>query len=437
MILIISILILIISLLGCMLLHLDLVYGLLVGMFVFMAAAVRSGYTLKDVARMMRDGIRESFIVVGVLLIIGAMTGIWRGCGTIPLLVVYGTELIHPKLFILFAFLLPAAVSYLIGTSFGTSASIGVVMMLLCRMSSADPILTAGAVMSGIFFGDRASPASSCAHLNAHLTRTEIYGNVKLMLKDCLPALFITIGAYTFLSLKNPVLSVSTTILDQIQAQFTFTPWLLIPALIILIAPLFKVNIKAAMAVSILCASVMAVIIQKMGLTELIRTILLGFEAEGELETLLSGGGVRSMAHACIMIVISATYSGIFNGTQMLSGVESSLEKFSEKTSLPVMTLLTGLPMIMFSCNQTLALMLQVPLIRPIYEKRGISHEKLMLDLSDTTVLLSGLVPWCLACSMPLEMLNAEPACLPFAFFLYLPAITMLIRGSFRSFRAK
>lgn len=437
MILIISILILIISLLGCMLLHLDLVYGLLVGMFVFMAAAVRSGYTLKDVTRMMRDGIRESFIVVGVLLIIGAMTGIWRGCGTIPLLVVYGTELIHPKLFILFAFLLPAAVSYLIGTSFGTSASIGVVMMLLCRMSSADPILTAGAVMSGIFFGDRASPASSCAHLNAHLTKTEIYGNVKLMLKDCLPALFITIGAYTFLSLKNPVLSVSTTILDQIQAQFTFTPWLLIPALIILIAPLFKVNIKAAMAVSILCASVMAVVIQKMGLTELIRTILLGFEAEGELESLLSGGGVRSMAHACIMIVISATYSGIFNGTQMLSGVESSLEKFSEKTSLPVMTLLTGLPMIMFSCNQTLALMLQVPLIRPIYEKRGISHEKLMLDLSDTTVLLSGLVPWCLACSMPLEMLNAEPACLPFAFFLYLPAITMLIRGSFRSFRAK
>ena len=82
--LLISILILILSLLGCMLLHLDLVYGLLVGMFVLMAAAVRSGYTLKDVARMMRDGIRESFIVVGVLLIIGAMTGIWRGCGTIP-----------------------------------------------------------------------------------------------------------------------------------------------------------------------------------------------------------------------------------------------------------------------------------------------------------------------------------------------------------------
>ena len=426
--LIISILILIFSLLGCMLLHLDLLYGLLVGMIVFMTAAVRSGFALKDILRMMWNGIRESFIVVGVLLIIGAMTGIWRGCGTIPLLVVYGTELIHPKLFILFAFLLPMAVSYLIGTSFGTSASIGVVIMLLCRMSSADPVLTAGAVMSGIFFGDRASPASSCAHLNAHLTKTEIYGNVRLMLKDCIPALLITIGAYTFLSLKNPVLSVNTNILDRIQAQFTFTPWLLIPALIILIAPLFKINIKTAMAVSILCASVMAVAIQKMSLSGLIRTILLGYTAEGELGSLLSGGGVRSMVHACIMIIIPATFSGIFNGTQMLSGVESTLEKFSEKTSLPVMTLLTGIPLIMVSCNQTLALMLQVPLIRPIYEKRGISHGKLMLDLSDTTVLFSGLVPWCLACSMPLEMLNASPACLPFAFFMYLPALTMLFR---------
>ena len=426
--LIFSILILVISLMGCMLLHLDLVYGLLIGMFVFMAAALRSGFPLKDILRMMWEGIRESFIVVGVLLIIGGMTGIWRGCGTIPLLVVYGTELIHPKLFILFAFLLPMAVSYLIGTSFGTSASIGVVMMLLCRMSSADPVLTAGAVMSGIFFGDRASPASSCAHLNAHLTKTEIYGNVRLMLKDCVPALLITIGAYLLLSLKNPVLSVSTDILDRIRAQFTFTPWLLIPALIILVAPLFKINIKAAMAVSILCAAVMAAVIQKMGLSGLIRTIILGYEAEGELNALLGGGGVRSMAHACIMIIISATYSGIFNGTRMLSGMESTLEKLSEKTSLPVMTLLTGIPMIMFSCNQTLALMLQVPLIRPIYEKKGSSREKLMLDLSDSTVLISGLVPWCLACSMPLEMLNAPAACLPFAFFLYLPALTMLIR---------
>ena len=428
MVLIISILILILSLLACMTFHLDMIYGLLVGMAAFMTAAVWSGFALKDVLRMMWKGVRDSFIVIGVLLIIGAMTGIWRGCGTVQLLVVYGTELIHPKLFILFSFLLPMGVSYLIGTSFGTSATIGAVMMTLCSMSGADPLLTAGAVMSGIFFGDRASPASSCAHLNAYLTGTEIYRNVKLMLRDCIPATLITIGLYTVLSFLNPLKSVDTHILSGLREQFVLTPLLLIPAAIILIAPLVRMNIKAAMGISILCASLLAVFIQKMPVLQVLRILLTGFEAEGELRALLSGGGVTSMVHSCIMIMISATYSGIFNGTHMLSGAENMLERLSRKLSPFRITALTSLPLIMFSCNQTLALMLHSSLIRPLYEKKGISRDQMMLDLSNTTVVFSALIPWCLAASMPLEVLHVSPACLPLAFYLYVPALVALGR---------
>lgn len=423
-----SIILLILSLLGCMILKIDLVYGLLIGMAAFMAAAAHAGFRLKVILRMMWEGIRESFIVVGVLLIIGAMTGAWRAGGTIQQLVVYGTELIHPKLFILFAFLLPMAVSYLIGTSFGTAASIGVVMMTLCRMSGADPVLTAGAVMSGIFFGDRASPASSCAHLNAHLTKTEIYSNVKLMLKDCIPATLITIGIYAVLSFLNPLQSVDTHILNNLRSEFRLSPVLLLPALIILAAPFIKINIKYAMGISILCASIIALIYQKMSPAELLRTLILGYEGKGELGTLLNGGGVRSMAHGCLMILISATYSGIFNGTNMLSGAEAFLEKLTARFSLFQITAITGIPLIMFSCNQTLALMLHVPLIRPLYQKQGISNEQMMLHLANTTVLFSALIPWCLACSMPLEMLGVSAICIPLAFFLYLPAIVTLFR---------
>ena len=423
-----AILLLILSLLGCMILKLDLIFGLLVGMFAFMASAVHSGFSLKAILRMMWSGIRESFIVVGVLLIIGAMTGIWRGSGTIQLLVVYGTELIHPKLFVLFAFLLPSAVSYLIGTSFGTSASIGVVMMTLCRVNGANLLLTAGAVMSGIFFGDRASPASSCAHLNAYLTGTEIYGNVKRMLKDCVPAFLITVVLYTVLSFLNPVQVVDTQVLNSLRGEYNLSPLLLIPALIILIAPFIRMNIKAAMGISILLASVLAVSLQGMSAAELVRTLLLGYRAKGELSALLSGGGVKSMAHGCAMIVVSATYSGIFNGTNMLAAVETFLEKMTKRFTMLQITALTSFPMIMFSCNQTLVLMLQVPLLRPLYQKKGISNEKMMLDTADTTVLFSALVPWCLACSMPLEMLGASAGCIPLAFYLYLPAAVALLR---------
>lgn len=429
--LVFSVLLLIISLAGCMILRLDLIYGLLVGMLAFMGTAVKQGHDFRRVLGMMWTGIRESFIVVGILLIIGAMTGIWRGCGTVSLLVVWGTELIHPKLFILFAFLLPMAVSYLIGTSFGTAATIGAVMMTLCRVSGADPLITAGAVLSGIFFGDRCSPASSCAHLNAYLTGTEIYSNVKAMLKDCIPATLMTVSLYTVLSFLNPVQSVDMQILTVLREQFNLSPLLFLPALIILAAPFIKLNIKAAMGISICVSSVLAVTLQRMSISELLRTLILGFEARGDLSALLSGGGLRSMFHGCIMIIISATFSGIFNGTQMLSAAEEFLDRKSEKIPVFLMTVLTGIPLIMAACNQTLALMLHVPLMRPIYERKGLSSEKLMLDISNSTVLFSALIPWCIACSMPLEMMKASSACIPFAFFLYLPAIISLVRGCF------
>lgn len=424
----IAIALLIISLVGCMILHLDLIYGLLVGMVVFTAAALRAGFSFKAVIRMMWNGIREAFIVIGVLLLIGSLTGIWRGCGTIQLLVLYGTELIHPHFFILFAFLLPVAISYLIGTSFGTAGTIGVVMMTLCSISGADPILTGGAVMSGIYFGDRASPASSCANLNAYLTRTDLYKNVKLMLKDSLPAALITVVLYGVLSFMNPLQRVDTGVLDSLRADYNLSPLLLIPAVIVLAAPLFKLNIRIAIGLSIISASVLALTVQGMGFGELVRTLLFGYQAKGDLSEVLSGGGMFSMTHSMIMIVISATFSGIFNGTNMLSPLQDEFGKFAEKQTLLRMTALSGLPMIMFSCNQTLALMLQVPLIRPIYEKRGSDNERLMLDVSNTTVLFSGLVPWCLASSMPREVLGLSAACLPLAFYLYLPGLVSIVR---------
>ena len=98
------------------------------------------------------------------------------------------------------------------------------------------------------------------------------------------------------------------------------------------------------------------------------------------------------------------------------------------RLSLFQITALTGIPLIMFSCNQTLALMLHVPLIRPLYQKNGESKEQMMLHLANTTVLFSALVPWCLACSMPLEMLGVSPVCILLAFFLYLPAIATFFR---------
>ncbi len=425
---VVSILVLIASLVGCLISGIDVAYGLVVGMFAFMAAALKMGFGLKDVLKMMWNGVQESFIVVGILFLIGCMTGIWRGCATVQLMVVYGAELIDPKLFIFFAFLLCAAVSFLIGTSFGTAATIGVVMMTLCRVNGGNLLLTTGAVISGIYFGDRSAPTSSCAALVAHLTKTELYRNVRRMLTDILPALLLTSAVYFVLSLFYPLERVDIAILNEIRSSVRLTPWLLIPPLIVLLAPFVKLNIKAAIGLSIAAACVLALAVQKMSPLTVLKTLITGYEAEGTVGALLSGGGLFSMMHSNLLVVISATFSGIFNGTHMLAFADGLLERMSKKMTPYQITLLTGFPIIMFSCNQTLSLMLQAPLLKPLYEKQGLDNEQLMLDLSNTTALNAGIVPWCVAISNPLDILGGSSAAIPFAFLLYFPELVALIR---------
>lgn len=423
-----SVICLIVSMLVCIFAGISLSWGLLVGMFAFMSTALRMGHSLKSVLKMMWDGVRESLIVVVMLIIVGALTGIWRAGGTIPQIVTYGIHLIRPNMFILSAFLLAMAVSYLIGTSTGTCATIGVVLMTLCKVGGGSLPLTAGAALAGAFFGDRASPASSCAHLVAYLTGTDIYDNVKRMLKNCILPTAIVILIYGILSRFYPLQAVSSGFQTELASSYRLSPWLLLPAVIILVTPLLKTDIKLMMTVSILLSCLFARFLQGMSAAEILRTLVFGFEAKGNLKDMLSGGGMMSMMNGNIMIMIAATFSGIFNGTDMLRPLEEKLKALSGKLSLYSITLLTSYPLIALSFNQTLSLMLQTPLLKPLYREQGKTDSDLMLDLSNTTVLLAATVPWCLAVSVPLEVMDAGLSAIPLAFFLYVPAIVNLLR---------
>jgi len=196
----IAISVLIGSLMFCVISGSSILYGLTAGAVAFVFAALALGHKPLAVGRMMWRGVRDSLMVMSILLLIGSMTGVWRACGTIPFLVYYGIHLIAPQTFILFSFLLSVAVSYLIGTSIGTCGTIGVVLMVLANAGGVNPVLTAGAVISGVYFGDRVSPASSCANLVAYLTGTELYANVKLMLRDCLAPMLLTTAFYAVVS---------------------------------------------------------------------------------------------------------------------------------------------------------------------------------------------------------------------------------------------
>lgn len=163
---------------GCLAAGLSVAWALLGGVILFWILGRRQGFTHRQLWEMAWKKCQKSLIVVEVIFLIGIITGLWRVGGTIPYCIVMGVKLVTPGLFLVVAFLLCVALSYVLGTSYGVSSTMGVILMALARSGGVDPIITAGVILSGVYFGDRCSPASSAASLVAAVTDTDLYQNV-------------------------------------------------------------------------------------------------------------------------------------------------------------------------------------------------------------------------------------------------------------------
>ena len=158
-----------------------IIYPLLISMAILIAILITRGYSIIHLMRLAFASSKKSFLVINILLSIGAVIAIWMSAGTIPIIVYYGTKFIQPQYFIFSAFLFSSLVSILIGTSIGTVSTIGIALMIMSRGSDVNTNIIAGAIIAGAYFGDRCSPMSSSAHLVATITETKINHNLKNM----------------------------------------------------------------------------------------------------------------------------------------------------------------------------------------------------------------------------------------------------------------
>ena len=413
----------------CLALDQSVLISLVIGWLGFLGAAMHRGCKLKALLRVSFEEIREALVVMEIMLIIGMLTAAWRSGGTILFFVYYGIKLISPGFFILISFVLCAVLSYAIGTSFGVVSTIGVIFMAIARSGGANLTLTAGAVMSGIYFGDCCSPAASSMALTASLCHTDAYAHsVRLLKANLLPAAMCLV-IYGALSTLYPLEYVDTELMDTIRAEFDVSWYVAIPAVIMLLLPVFKVKAKLAMLLSICAAGLVSIRSQGMPVWDFLKCLALGYRAESAgLDPILQGGGIVSMLDICAMLVVSSTYSGIFRLSGLLDGLSRFLaEKMRKVGAFPV-TLVSGIVFGAVFCNQTIAILMCASMLEQSYEKLGLSSERFALDIGCTAVDLCGLIPWCLACMVPLNMMNAGLSALPFACLLYLLPLTCLVR---------
>lgn len=400
----------------------ELLTLLILGLVVIVFISLYQGHKLSEIQIMILQGSRKSLVVLKIFVLIGIITSVWRACGTVAFMVYYGIAFINAQYFILFAFLLCCLVSYLLGTSFGTVGTIGVALIVLAKSANLDLNIAAGAILAGAYFGDRCSPMSSSANLVATLTDTNLYVNLKNMLRTSLVPLGLSIVGYALVSYYHPLDVQNSQLPNEILQLFQIPLLVLVPAIIILAAPIFKVDVKLSMVISILASLYLGIAIQNKTLFEMAHYIVYGYQLDpaSPLASIMQGGGLLSMVNVIAIVLISSAYSGIFEETGMLKQVESFFDKLSQKVGVYPTTILTSTTTAALACNQTLAIILAHQFENKIYEKHQLSQYKLALDLENTVILISALVPWNIACAFPLAALSADADSIVYAFYLFL-----------------
>jgi len=395
-------------------------YPLLFSLIIFTLVLWRRGFTLKALITLAIHSSQKSFSVISILLLIGAVTSVWMAAGTVPALVYYGIQFLNPQYFILSAFILTSMVSVLLGTSFGTVSTIGIALMIMARESDANPHIVAGAIIAGAYFGDRASPMSSSANLVATITKTKLYINLKnMMITGWLPFVAASF-VYLVLSISNPIAVTDNILLTEIPKVFNLNSFVLLPAFIILLLSLLQIEVKITLVFSIITSLIIGIFLQKYSLTQLLNYAVYGFDLgiASPLTSILKGGGIIAMLKVSIVVIISTALAGMIAGTRVLETVEVFLEKSKSRSRLFLGTLVVGTAAAAFGCTQTIAILLTQQLVQESYHKK-LDNYQLALDLENTVVVISPLIPWNIAGLVPATILMTDWKFIPYTFYLY------------------
>ena len=403
------------SLIFCLLLKLSVVYALIIGYMIFVIYGLIKGHNLIVLIKKSFEGVLTVKNILLVFILIGMITALWRASGTIAYIVYMGSKLISPSILILLTFLLCSILSVLIGTSLGTAATMGVICASIGKAMGVNPYYIGGAVLSGIYFGDRCSPMSTSALLISELTKTNLYTNIKLMIKTSIIPFIVTCLFYLFLGFKSKVSNISVDVTEIFKQNYNLNIIVIIPAILIIILSILKINVKKTMLVSIVISFIIAMFIQRDSIVALINYCIFGYHHSNErLNLMMKGGGILSMVNVSLIVGISSSYSGIFKETKMLVSLKKHLKDFSKKTSSYFVIFLSSIISGAIACNQSLGTILTNELCGELVEK-----QKMAIILENTVILLVGLIPWNIAMDVPLKTLDVGIMSGLFAFYLY------------------
>ncbi len=401
----------------CILKDFSILVALFLGLICFVFYSLYRKYTYAQIGKMILNGIKEARTILIVFSLIGMLTALWRAGGTIPFIIYHTLLMVDSRFFVMSAFLLCSLVSFLTGTAFGTVSTMGIICMITGKALGISPFYLGGAILSGVFFGDRCSPMSTSALLVCELTGTDIYTNIKNMIKTSAFPFIFTVAFYAITGYVGISSNVTTDTVAVFADNFNLSPWVILPALIIVVLAICKYNIKVTIVWSIIFGIFICLYFQEMSLYELFKCLIYGYHTENlTLAKLINGGGLISMAKTMAIIAISSSYFGIFRNTKLLDRIKLWSNTIAQHSTKFATVLIISIITAAFSCNQTLATMLTYEIANNLISDR----EQLAVYLENTVILVSALIPWSIAAVFPISTVGAPTNSITYAVYLYL-----------------
>ncbi|WP_212773896.1 Na+/H+ antiporter NhaC family protein [Polycladomyces abyssicola] len=407
--------------------------GLMAGWLTAVVISLFHGGTFRSVVRATSQGMKSTFFVVAILLLIAGIISVWLASGTVPAMICYGIQLIHPKFLVVTAFLLATVSSMALGSSVATLSTMGIAIAGIAQVFNLSPALIGGALISGAMVGDRTSPVSGTFHLVAHMTETKAEDNYKPMWQTGIPMIVLCILLFFYLGYgkaSGSLHPMSHPLLKELILHFQMPWYVLIPPILVLILAMFRVSILLNLGIGIVLGTLFAVTLQGDSWLSVLRSLWLGYDFQVNGQVLLHGGGIWPMFNEVLLIVAAGALNGVMEESGMLHTIlDSLLQRIRSKSGLIGVTVLLSISMSLLACNQSLSVIVPGRTLRSTFEKLGVPLRYLVRSLADSGVVVSPLIPWNLhgiLCSTAMGIPTL--VYFPYAFFLWgLPIITLLL----------
>ncbi|AQS35894.1 transporter, NhaC family [Shewanella psychrophila] len=361
------------------------------------------GYKWHDIEAGVFNALRIALPSIAILITVGMIVAIWIASGTVPVLIYYGLKLLSPELFLASGMLLCAIVSVSLGTSWGTVSTIGLALVGIGAGFDIPIYWTAGAVVSGAFFGDKMSPLSDTTNLAPAVTGVNLFDHIKNMVPTTLPSMLISLCIYLFVGFyvidsKSVDFSTINTITTGLETSFSLSPWLLLPPAIVLFLSLKRMPSLPSLFAGVVAGAVLAVVVQGFSLHEIFQFMQNGFSIHTgvtELDSLLNRGGIQSMAWVITLVMISLGFGGALESTHCLESIiEVILNKTRSFFGLQAAAMGTAVVTNLVAGDPYLSISLPGRMFAPAYIKQGYSKLNLSRAVEEGGTLISPLIPW-------------------------------------------